>query len=424
MRILFENVRLINGDDVYVVVDGAYFEYVGCDRPTGNFNITKDCRGAMLIPSFYNTHCHAAMTLLRGVGDGLPLSRWLNEKIFPAEDKLTHQAVYWGTMLGCAEMLSGGTASFSDMYMFEDAVAEAVADCGIKANLSRSLVSFDENADFAEDSRMAEAKALYNKWNGFDDGRIKVEMSLHAEYTNLASYCEKVADYCCCNGIPIQIHLSETQDEHEKCIQRYGVTPTVFFERAGVLDTKVIAAHCVWLSDDDIGILAEKGVSIAHNPTSNLKLGSGVMPYCKVTQSGIVVSLGTDGAASNNSLSVMKEMQIAALIHKGVGLDASVADSREMFDLATVNGAIVQSRGNCGKIAKGYRADAVLIDINAVNTLPATDLYATMVYSADRTNVLMTMCDGRILYENGEYKSIDIERARFELNQHVAKILG
>ena len=422
MKILFENVKLLSGESAYVVVDGARFSYVGSERPQGEFDHIKNCGGAVMIPGFYNTHCHAAMTLFRGIGDGLPLSRWLNEQIFPAEDKLTHEAVYWGTVLGSAEMISGGTVSFSDMYMFEDAVAEAVADCGIKANISRSLVSFDPNIKLNDDFRFNEAKSLYENWNGAEDERIKVEMSLHAEYTNELSYCAQVADYCCRNNMPIQIHLSETRDEHYKCIEKHGVTPTGFFERAGVLNTKVIAAHCVWLSDDDIAVLAEKGVSIAHNPTSNLKLGSGIMPYSKIADAGVMVSLGTDGAASNNSLSVMKEMQLAALMHKGTQLDASAANSHEMFDLATRNGALVQSRHDCGKIEAGYRADAVLVDIDAVNTLPSPDLYATMVYSADRTNILMTMCDGRILFENGEYKSIDIERAKYNLKHCISKI--
>lgn len=422
MKTLFENVRLISGETVYVVVDGAYFSYVGCERPTGNFDNIKNCRGALMIPAFYNTHCHAAMTLFRGVGDGLPLSRWLNEKIFPAEDKLTGEATYWATLLGCAEMISSGTVSFSDMYMFEDSVAEAVIECGTKANLARGLVSFDETADFAFDTRFLEAKALYSKYHDAGNGRIKVELSLHAEYTNVLSYCSYVAEYCRNNNIPIQIHLSETKNEHEACIAKYGVTPAGFFDKAGVLDAHVTAAHCVWLSDDDIELLSSKKVCVSHNPTSNLKLGSGIMPYAKIASSGILVALGTDGAASNNSLSILKEMQLAALLHKGTQLDASAANAREMLDMATVNGAMVQKRNDCGRICEGYRADAVLVDMDACNTIPSLDLYATLMYSADKSNVLMTMCDGRILFENGEYKSIDIERVKFNFKRCVSKI--
>ncbi|MBQ9080471.1 MAG: amidohydrolase [Clostridia bacterium] len=422
MKILFENVKLLSGEQVYVTVDGARFDYVGVERPSGKFDQIKNCRGALLIPAFYNTHCHAAMTLFRGVGDGLPLSRWLNEKIFPAEDKLTWDATYWATLLGCAEMISSGTVSFSDMYMFEDAVADAVIECGVKANLARGLVSFDENADFAQDTRFCEAKELYNRYNGAEDDRIKIEMSLHAEYTNVEAYCAYVADYCRAHDIPIQLHLSETRDEHEKCIAKYGVTPTGFFERAGVLDAAVTAAHCVWVSDEDIELLAQNKVSVSHNPSSNLKLGSGVMPYSKIAASGVLVALGTDGAASNNSLNIMKEMQLAALLHKGMQYDAAAAGAREMLDVATVNGAKVQRREDCVCIAHGYRADAVLIDLNAPNTLPSSDLYATLMYSADRSNVLMTMCDGRILFENGEYKSIDIERVKFNFSRCVSQI--
>ena len=422
MKTLFENVRLISGENVYVVVDGAYFRYVGSERPSGNFDNIKNCRGALMIPAFYNTHCHAAMTLFRGVGDGLPLSRWLNEKIFPAEDKLTGEATYWATLLGCAEMISSGTVSFSDMYMFEDSVAEAVIECGAKANLARGLVSFDETADFSADTRLLEAKALYGKYNGAEDDRIKVELSLHAEYTNVLPYCSYVAEYCRNNNIPIQIHLSETKNEHEACIAKYGVTPTGFFDKAGVFDAPVTAAHCVWLSDEDIALLASKKVCVSHNPTSNLKLGSGIMPYEKITSNGILVALGTDGAASNNSLSILKEMQLAALLHKGTQLDASAANAREMLDMATVNGAMVQKRHDCGRICEGYRADVVLVDMDACNTIPSLDLYATLMYSADKSNVLMTMCDGRILFENGEYKSIDIERVKFNFKRCVSQI--
>ena len=176
------------------------------------------------------------------------------------------------------------------------------------------------------------------------------------------------------------------------------------------------------MSDEDIALLASKKVCVSHNPTSNLKLGSGIMPYEKITSNGILVALGTDGAASNNSLSILKEMQLAALLHKGTQLDASAANAREMLDMATVNGAMVQKRHDCGRICEGYRADAVLVDMDACNTIPSLDLYATLMYSADKSNVLMTMCDGRILFENGEYKSIDIERVKFNFKRCVSQI--
>ncbi len=414
MKILFENVTLISGEVGYALVDGKYFAYVGTERPDAVADIVKNCSGKLLIPALYNTHCHVAMNLFRGIGDDLPLDRWLNEKIFPAEDKLTRESVYAASLLGAAEMIRGGVVSFSDMYMFEDATAEAVLECGMKANLSRGFVSFDESIDTSHDSRFLESVELYKNYNGRGDGRVKVEMSLHAEYTNVLPACRYMADYCKQNSIPLQIHLSETLGEHERCIEKYGKTPTEFFESAGVLDTSLTAAHAVWVSDSDIDILAERGVNISHNPTSNLKLGSGVMPYEKMRAKGINISLGTDGAASNNTYSILKEMQIAALIHKGVGRDAAAASAKDILYAATRAGALAQGRADCGKIEAGYRADALILDLDAPNTLPARDLCSTVVYGADRTNVALTMCDGRILFENGEYKSIDIERAKHE----------
>ncbi len=428
MKTLFENATLLpeygSSGSSYVLADGAFFTYAGKKRPEGAFDRVVDCCGKLLIPAFYNTHCHAAMTLFRGIGDDLPLFRWLNEKIFPAEDKLTQESVYWGSLAAIAEMLSSGCVSFSDMYMFEDATAKAVIESGVKANLARGLVSFDENIDMKSDRRFAEAVSLYRTYNGAENGRLKIDMALHAEYTNVKRACRHVAEYCRENGIRIQLHLSETQKEHEECISKHGVTPAEFFNEAGVFEVPVTAAHCVWLSDGDIRLLAEKHVAVSHNPASNLKLGSGVMPYRKLTESGIMISLGTDGAASNNSLNMIREMQLAALLHKGISRDATETQAGEMLKCATSNGAAAQGREDCGRIAAGSRADAVLIDLDTVNTIPSFDPYSSIVYSADRANVFMTMCDGVILYEKGEYKSIDIERVKFNVKHAVSKMFG
>ena len=373
-----------------------------------------ECNGNLLIPAFYNTHCHAAMTLFRGYGEDLPLQRWLEERIFPAEDRLTHRSVLVGTRLAIAEMLRNGIASFSDMYMFEDAVAEAVLESGIKANLSRSFVSFDPDMDIKKDFRFAEFLSLADEYRNADDGRIKVDLSLHAEYTNVPRVCRDVAAYAQEHGYGMQIHLSETEKEHNECIGRHGKTPTAFFRDTGILDVPVTAAHCVWVTDDDIAILAEKKVSVSHNPVSNLKLGSGVMPLRKMLNAGVNVTLGTDGVASNNRLDLLREMQTAAILHKGTSRDPAITTAGEMLALATQNGALAQGRPDCGRIAEGNRADLVLIDRSALHNMPCYDDYAMLAYSADRSDVLFTMVDGRILYQNGAYTSIDEERLRFE----------
>ena len=373
-----------------------------------------DCGGNLLIPAFYNAHCHAAMTLFRGYGEDLPLHRWLNEKIFPAEELLTRKSVYVATKWAIAEMLRRGIASFSDMYMFEDAVADAVLESGIKANLARSLVSFDPTVDPKTDSRLAEAIALAKEYHMAADGALKIDFSLHAEYTNLPHYCAYVGRYAKEHGLLMQLHLSETEEEHEACIKRHGKTPSAFFADLGVFDTPTSAAHCVWLSEEDIAILAEKGVTAVHNPVSNLKLGSGVMQLRKLLDAGVNVALGTDGVASNNRLDVLREMQTAAILHKGISRDPACLVASELLPLATENGARAQGREDCGRLAIGARADLTLIDRHSIHNLPTYDDHAMLAYSVESADVRMTMVDGRILYRNGEYTSIDEERLRRE----------
>lgn len=418
VSILFKNVKLLEeygyGDStVNVLTDKEYIKYVGRDLPEGQADKVIEGNGNLLMPGFYNTHCHSAMTLFRGYGDDLPLQRWLNEKIFPAEDRLNEERVYTGSMIAIAEMIRNGVVSFSDMYFFLDETARAVEETGIKANLSRSIVSFDKDADFSKDQRVLESISVFDRWHGKADGRIKIDMSLHAEYSNVEGCFRYVADLAKRMGTGFQIHVSETMTEHREGIERRGMTPMRFLESCGVLDVPVTAAHCVFVSNDDIKLMAENGVSVAHNPVSNLKLGSGVMPYKKMKDAGVNITLGTDGVASNNRLSILRELQFATLIHKGVERDPSVTLASDMIRCATKNGAVAQGRADCGEIKEGMRADLILIDMNAINNIPAYSIDSAVCYSANDDNVIMTVVDGNILYENGSYTTIDEELLRY-----------
>lgn len=372
-----------------------------------------DGGGNMLMPGFYNAHGHSAMTALRGYADDLPLQRWLFEKIFPAEDKLTAEVVYNANMLAIAEMLAGGTVSFSDMYFFMDETARAVIESGIKANLCRGYTS-DDSTDMQTDFRFAESRELAKQFNGFDDGRIVVDMCIHAEYTNAEKPIRTIAEYAKEQGLGIQLHASETESEHKACIERHGVTPIAWFEKLGVLDVPVSAAHCVWVTPDDMKIMKAHSTSAVHNPVSNLKLGSGVMPIKQLLDAGVNVCLGTDGAASNNRLDMFREMQTAAILHKGVGHNPEFLSAKQTLEIATRNGAIAQRRSDCGRLGVGNRADLVLINCNSVNNIPMYDGYSMLAYSAQPSDVLMTMIDGKVLYQNGEYKTIDIEKIKAE----------
>lgn len=423
MNTLIKNVKLLaeygfEKRSVCVLVKDDCIAYVGEKEPAEKADRVIDGKSNLLLPGFYNTHCHAAMTVFRGYGEDLPLDRWLNERIFPAEDRLTGRAAYIGSLIAAAEMLAGGVVSFSDMYMFQEDVARAVLESGMKANLSRCVVAFSDMDDPRQDNRFQEAARLVDELHGAEDGKIIVDMSLHGEYTNTEQMFRAVAEYAKERSLGIQVHISETKKEHmEAMARRGGRTPVELCLDTGILDSRTVAAHCVWVSENDMDIMKEKGVFVSHNPISNLKLGSGVMDLGKMLDKGIHVTLGTDGAASNNDLDILSELQTAAILHKGVNLDPERTRADRMIAFATSEAARAQGRPDCGRIEVGYRADLVLWDLDAVHNIPSYDYAATMAYSAKSSDVLLTMVDGKVLYENGEYKTIDVEKLKYEAKE-------
>lgn len=427
MKILFSNVKLLPEGgcdprkDYFVAVADEHIAEIADTRPAGEFDREVDGRGMLLCPGLYNAHCHSPMTLFRGYGEDLPLDRWLRERIFPAEDLLTPERVRAGAMLAIAEMVRGGIVSFTDMYFFTDTIAECVIETGVKANIGRAVMAFDPDVDMRNDVRMREAAALAEAYHGAAGGRVRVDMAIHAEYTNNQKSAAYVAEYARARGLGIQLHLSETEKEHQECIARHGRTPAEFFDALGVFDVPVTAAHCVWVSDGDIELMAARGVTAVHNPSSNLKLGSGVMPLRKLLDAGVNVALGTDGAASNNTLDLFKELHLAAILHKGVNRRPEGTRAAEIWRMATRNGALSQGRPDCGTLEVGARADLILVDLESLNNLPAYDFYGTLVYSAGGADVALTMADGRILYERGEYKTLDVEFVKYEFGRVMAR---
>lgn len=427
MKILFKNAVIPDRDApdmkrVCLATDGELISYIGETVCDGEFDRIVDCTGAMLIPGLVNAHCHSAMTLFRGLGGGLALQRWLDDAILPAEDRLTPELTELASMWAIAEMIAGGVTSFSDMYFFCDATARAVYHSGIKANLARSVVSFDENADCAADSRVAEALALYREWNGV--GSIKVDFSLHAEYTNTPKMCEYVASLAAERGAFLQIHLSETASEHRKCVEKYGRTPAAFFDSLGALTEHTVLEHCVHVTPDDIALIAQRGTSVVHCPRSNLKLGSGIAPLRSLLDAGINLALGTDGAASNNRLSVLDEYNTAALIHPGASGRADIFEPAELLPLLSRGGALSQGRDDTGSLTVGMRADLCLLDISGASASPMLDAADYLAYTASPSQVKMTVCDGRVLYENGEYTTIDMERLKSDFAAAASRFYG
>ena len=307
---LFKNISIINEsleieNNMYVGIKDDKIDYIGAEKPQENYGEEYDGKGKVLSSGFVNLHTHSPMTLLRGYAENLPLDRWLNEKVFPFEDRLNPDRAYFGTMLSIAEMLASGTTSFTDMYFFGDGVMKAVIDSKAKTNFGRSIVSFVDE-DITANDRFQEGIYLAEKYHNTQNGRIKIDMSLHAEYTNRLSIIEQFGEFTSGKDYINHIHLSETKAEHENCKAKYGKTPARLFYDAKVFDTPTILAHCVWVEDEDMDIFKETGATVAHCPASNLKLGSGVANTYKMLQKGINIGIGTDSAASNNGLDFMR----------------------------------------------------------------------------------------------------------------------
>lgn len=430
MKTLFKNADILlyeNGiynvlKNAYLAVDGDRISYIGKDEPKELFGTVKDMSGKLLMSGFYNCHNHCPMVLLRGVGSDLPLNEWLFDKVFPIEDKLTAEEIEAGTNLALLEMVAGGTVSFSDMYFEPQVTAKAVAESGMKANLTRPVQSFDPSEEAKDSFRIAQSLELYNEWNNAADGRILIDFSIHAEYTCTEKIARAYSEECNKRNGLMHIHLSETVKEHNECKEKYGKTPAEWFNDLGAFESRAFAAHCVTVEDSDMEIFLNKGVNIVHNPSSNMKLGSGFARVPKMLDMGINVALGTDGAASNNNLDMLEEIHLASIIHNGYKQDATVMNADTVIKMATQNGALLQGRNDCGLLKVGNKADIIAISLDAPHMKPLIDEKALITYSAQSSDVCMTMVDGKVLYENGEYKTLDQEKIYYSVEKAIQKL--
>ena len=381
---------------------------------------TVDLNGGVLMPGLVNAHGHSAMTLLRGLGAGLPLKRWLEEAIFPVEAKLTHEDVKAGMTWAVMEMLASGTTLVADMYDFGDASIEALRETGFKANVCRVGLDFPDSPGMPP-GRLEDCISFVRDFRD-PSGRIVADFCLHSEYLTREPFVRAIAEANADFRRPVHLHVSETEQEHRECVARHGVTPTAYFANAGLLDHGGYLAHCVHATEDDFRIMREKGASIVHNPTSNLKLGSGVARIPAALAQGVNVALGTDGCASNDNLDMFEEMHLAYVLHKGVMRDPEVMPAGAVLDMATSCGARALGRDDVGEIAVGKRADFCVVSLDAPHMQPAIDLPELLVASAGGGDVVMTVVDGEILYDHGEYPTIDAGRAKFDFLRSVRRL--
>ena len=356
----------------------------------------------LVMPGFVNCHGHTAMTLVRGLGGGLPLQRWLEEAIFPIEAKMTMEDVRAGAKWGVLEMLSGGTTAVADMYDFPSQMGEVLLEKGMKGRICRVGLSFVPG-------RLEDSVEFTKVWNSQAKhvlkGDVLSDISIHSEYLTDEDFCRRLSAANKELNRPLHVHVSETRKEHEECILRHGKTPIAYLASTGLLDNGGYAAHCVWCTDDDFRIMADKGVSLIHNPTSNMKLGSGLARIPRAMEIGVNVALGTDGCASNDNLDMFEEMHVASLIHKGFNQDPTVLGAWDLIEMATLNGAKAIGLENTGSLEVGKAADLCVIDLNAVHLAPAVDIPNLLVNSCSAQDVAMTVVDGNIVYEKGSGES-------------------
>ncbi|MBR0272133.1 MAG: amidohydrolase family protein [Methanobrevibacter sp.] len=386
-------------------------------------NVDKiiDATDKILLPGLVNTHTHLSMTLFRGLADDLSLDEWLNDNIWPMEANLNGDYCYIGALLGAVELIKSGTTTFSDMYFYMEDVARAVDESGIRAVLSYGMIDFgDEERRKAE---IEENMTLFKNCHDTADGRIKVFFGPHSPYTASEELLKEVRRLADENGIKIHIHVSETQKEIDDVSAEKGLRPFEYLDSIGFLGPDVVCAHCVWLSDDEIEIIKKNDVKISHNPCSNMKLASGIAPVSKLLENDICVSIGTDGASSNNNLDLIEELKTASLLQKVSTLDPKVLTSDEALVMGTINGAKALGLDDeIGSVEVGKKADLILIDTNNANMVPdSSNLSSNVIYSANGSNVDTTICNGKILMENKKLTTLDeaeiYEKARITIDE-------
>ncbi|MDR0952488.1 MAG: amidohydrolase [Oscillospiraceae bacterium] len=397
-----------------VYIDGDAIAVL--DAPPADFKADRviDGAGKLLTPGLINAHTHVYMTAMRNRADDLPLMSWLNDRVWPMEDSLTEEDGYWGTLLGIMELLLGGATAFLDMDIFSEATARALADSAFRGGVSKGLTDISGWDGGLE--RLEIAQREIEKYKHLPN--VEFFLAPHAPYTCSEKYLTLIAERANDLGVGIHTHLSESLDEQETALKQYGLTPAQLYDRCGLLTEKTVCAHCVFLSDEDIALLAARGVSVAHNPASNMKLANGFAPVSKMLDAGINVALGTDGCCSNNNQNMLREMTLAALIGKGTAQDATVLPAAKVFNMATKNGArALGATGLTGEITVGSKADLALFPLDFPGFFPLGDPLSALCYAGAGLRAETVLVGGKILLDKGEFTTIDADKVFYNVRK-------
>ncbi len=422
MKLRFYNAKIMTMADESIIdgelhTDGGRITYVGeAKAEQGGFDREIDLSGKLIIPGFKNAHTHGAMTFLRSFADDLPLNEWLYDQVFPHEAKLTEEAIYVFTQLANMEYLSSGITSSFDMYFKLDSYAKANVDMGYRTVLCGSINDFGGTVEGIEEE--------YNKFNNYNE-LVSYQLGFHAEYTTKRETLEGMAALSQKYKAPMYTHNSETKSEVNGCIERYGMTPTQLFDKLGMLEYGGGGFHCVWFDEKDMQIYRDKGLWMVTNPSSNLKLASGIAPICEMKRAGMKnFAIGTDGAASNNCLDMFREMFLVTALQKVKEMDASACPAFDVVEMATKGGALAMGLKECDVLAEGKCADFAVIDLNKPNMQPIHNIAKNLVYAGSKQNICMTVVNGKILYEDGKFLTVDENEIYARANKLAREICG
>lgn len=421
MSILVEQPRHTDGTRKDVYIADSRIEAIGNvpEKQQASADRTIDASNMLIAPSFTNGHSHAAMTLMRGWADDLPLETWLKEKIWPVEERLSPEDIYWGTRLACLEMIKSGTTHFNDMYWEFEQICEAVTDSGIRAHVSGVFIDqFDE--EVARD-QIEQSKRNAELIENYPD-RVRFALGPHAVYTVSPESLEWASGYSRDQGVPMNIHLAETRQDVENCREEHGCSPVEYLDRHGGLHKQTVIAHGLWVTDDDIELIADRNARVVYNPVANLKLASGLdFPYDTYREAGVPIMLGTDGVASNNNHDLFEEIKTAALLQKQVQDDPSALPAREAFELATKTPAEIFDLP-IGRLAEGALADVMLLDLSHPSLSPVHDAYSLLTYAASGGAVDTVICNGEVIMED---RTVDgEEKVRDRAGEHAQKLVS
>jgi len=384
---------------------------------------TINARGKAVVPGLINTHTHVPMSLFRGIADDLDLNEWLTKYIFPAEAKnVNEEFVRVGTRLGLAEMIRGGTTTYCDMYYFEDAIAEETKKAGVRGVLGETVIQFPVADNKTPDEALAYTDRFIAKWQ--NDPLIVPAIAPHAPYTVSTDDLKRVRKLSDKRNAPVLIHVAETKKERDDIFAKYGKTPVDYLNSIGFLSDRTIIAHSIWVTDEEIGILAKENVGVGHCPQSNMKLASGVAPVPAMLKADVAVGLGTDGAASNNDLNMWEEIDTAAKLHKNHTGDPKVVNAEQAFEMATIRGARALHLDKIiGSIEAGKRADIAIVDLDSLHQTPFYNIYSALVYSTKASDVDTVIINGRIVMKGRRLLTLNENAIKIDANAYRDKII-